>query len=67
MWFVVKLFTDSQDKDHLCNEGDPFPRERLEVSEGRNKELSSSKNLQGTPLIVSEPKQTKKRGRKKKE
>lgn len=51
MWFVIKLFTDLQDKDHLYNEGDPFPREGLEVSEERLKELSSSNNLQGTPLI----------------
>lgn len=64
MWFAIKLFTDLQDKDHLYNEGDPFPREGLEVSEDRIKELSSSNNKQGTPLIAEEP---KKRGRKKKE
>lgn len=68
MWFVVKLFTDLQDKDHLYNEGDPFPREGLEVSEERIKELSSSNNLQGEPLIEeSTEAKPKKRGRKKKE
>lgn len=68
MWLVVKLFTDLQDKDHLYNEGDPFPREGLEVSEERIKELSSSNNLQGEPLIAEEKVAgQKKRGRKKKE
>lgn len=77
MWFAIKLFTDLQDKDHLYNEGDPFPREGLEVSEDRIKELSSSKNLQGEPLIENREMkeladavmkaEPKKRGRKKKE
>lgn len=73
MWFVIKLFTDLQDKDHLYNEGDPFPREGLEVSEERIKELSSSNNLQGTPLIENKEMEDaimetkpKKRGRPKK-
>lgn len=77
MWFVVKLFTDLQDKDHLYNEGDPFPREGLEVNEDRIKELASSNNLQGQPLIENRDMkeiadavmkaEPKKRGRKKKE
>lgn len=77
MWFAIRLFTDLQDKDHLYNEGDPFPREGLEVSEERIKELASSNNLQGRPLIENkemaelakavEEKLPKKRGRKKKE
>lgn len=58
MWFAVKLFTELQDKDHLCKEGDPFPKEGLEVSEERIKKPSSSNNHQGKP---------KKRGKKKKE
>lgn len=64
MWFVIKPFTDMKDKDH-SSKGDPFPKE---VSEKRNKELSS-KNSQETPLIEersSEPKVSKKRGRPKK-
>lgn len=51
MWVTIKLFTDLQDGDHLYEVGDPFPREGLEVSEERIKELASSNNLQGTPLI----------------
>ena len=74
MWFAIKLPTESQNKDHLYNEGDPFPREGLEVSEDRLKELSSSNNLQGTPLIENKEMKTdaimeakpKKRGRPKK-
>lgn len=65
MWFVIKPFTDMKDKDHSCNEGDPFPKE---VSEERTKKLSS-KNSQETPLDKersSEPKVSKKRGRPKK-
>lgn len=66
MWFVIKLFTDLQDKDHLYKEGDPFPRNGKEVSEERINELASSKNLQGTPLIKKTD-APKKKGRKKKE
>lgn len=69
MWFVIKPFTDLKDKDHSYNEGDPFPREGLEVSEERIKELSSKKNLQEQPLIEersSDEKPSKKRGRPKK-
>lgn len=65
MWFAIKLPTESQDKDHLYNEGDPFPREGKEVSEDRIKELASSNNIQGQPLVAEE--KPKKRGRKKKE
>ena len=65
MWFAIKLSADSQDKDHLYDEGDPFSRESKEVSEDRIKELASSNNIQGKPLIAE--KKPKKRGRKKKE
>lgn len=65
MWFAIKLSADSHDKDHLYNEGDPFPREGKEASEDRIKESASSKNVQGKPLIAEE--KPKKRGRKKKE
>jgi len=60
MWFVIKPFTDMKDKDH-SSKGDPFPKE---VSEERNKKLSSKK-----PLIEersSDEKPSKKRGRPKK-
>ena len=59
MWFAFKPFTDMK-KDH-SSKGDPFPKE---VSEERNKKLSSKK-----PLIEersSDEKPSKKRGRPKK-
>lgn len=60
MWFVIKPFTDMKEKDHSC-EGDPFPKE---VSEERNKKLSSKKHL--IEERSSDEKPSKKRGRPKK-
>lgn len=51
MYKVIHLFTDLQDDNHLYNIGDSFPREGLQVSEGRLQELSSYQNKQGKPLI----------------
>lgn len=51
MFKVIKLFTDLQDENHRYEVGDEFPREGLEVSLARLKELSSKNNKQGTPLI----------------
>lgn len=48
---VIKSFTDNQDKGHLYNVGDLFPRDGLEVSQERINQLSTSNNLQGVPLI----------------
>lgn len=51
MYEVIHFFTDLQDNEYPYNVGDLFPRDGLEVSEERLKELSSSKNLQKRPLI----------------
>lgn len=51
MYKVIKLFADLQDKNHVYTKGDTFPREGLEVTEERIKELAGSNNKQGTPLI----------------
>lgn len=51
MYVVIKAFTDLHDKNHPYNVGDSFPRAGVKVSEKRLKELSSSSNKQGTPLI----------------
>ena len=59
MYKVIKAFGDIQDNYYMYNEGDTYPRKGVEVSEERIKELSSSANLMGTPLIVK-PKGTKK-------
>lgn len=48
---VIKYFTDLKDHNHEYQVGDIFPHEGLEVSEERYKELSSSANRRGIPLI----------------
>lgn len=51
MYKVVKFFTDLQDDNHAYHVGDIFPREGVEVSEDRLKELSTDKNKRGEVLI----------------
>lgn len=51
MYKVIKHFIDLHDNDHSYNEGDIFPREGVDVSEERIKELTGSDNKQHTPLI----------------
>ena len=48
---VIHYFTDLQDLDYPYKVGDIFPRQGLSVSEERLKELSSSANKRGMPLI----------------
>lgn len=58
MYKVVKFFTDLQDNDHPYNTGDKFPRDGMEVSEERLKELSGTNNRRGMVLIeevIEEP------------
>ena len=54
---VIKYFTDLQDSSFAYHEGDIFPREGLEVSEERIKELSTEANRRKQPLIeaIEEP------------
>ncbi len=51
MYKVIKNFADLKDGGHRYNVGDPYPKEGLTVTEARIKELASSKNRQGVPLI----------------
>lgn len=51
MFTVIKQFEDLQDYRHLYCVGDKFPRAGMKVSSERIKELSSTANRQGTPLI----------------
>lgn len=51
MYEVIHYFTDLQDFNHPYNVGDIFPRDGMNVSEERLKELSGSKNKQHKPLI----------------
>lgn len=48
---VIHYFVDLQDSNHPYNVGDLFPRVGLVVSDARIKELVSSNNKQGKPLI----------------
>lgn len=67
MYKVIKLFSDLQDKNHVYNVGDTFPRPGLAVNPERLAELSGSENKQGTPLIerVEEKKGAPKKAAKK--
>lgn len=48
---VICYFTDLQDNKHPYNVGDIFPRDGLNVSEERIKELSGTENRRHKPLI----------------
>lgn len=51
MFIVINTFLDLQDAEYLYDVGDAYPREGLEPSEERIKELLGSDNLQGQPMI----------------
>jgi hypothetical protein len=51
MFIVINAFLDLQDAEYLYDVGDAYPREGLEPSEERIKELLGSDNLQGQPII----------------
>ena len=57
---VYKSFKDLEDNDYIYKKGDIYPREGLEPSKKRIKELSSDKNKIGKVLIqkVEEEKAT---------
>lgn len=48
---VIKKFTDLQDNNYKYYAGDLYPRDGLEVSASRIKELSTDQNRRKTPLI----------------
>lgn len=51
MYKVIAKFTDLKDNNHAYSVGDTFPRTGAEASEERLKELSTSANRRGFPLI----------------
>lgn len=51
MFIVINAFLDLKDNEHLYEVGDAYPREDIEPSEERIKELLGSDNLQGQPMI----------------
>lgn len=53
---VIESFKDLEDKEHIYIKGeDTYPREGLEPSKKRIKELSTNKNKTGKPLIKKIP------------
>ena len=48
---LYKKFKDLEDNNHIYKQGDIYPREGLEPSKKRIKELSSNKNKIGEILI----------------
>lgn len=65
---VVKYFTDLQDDEHVYHVGDAYPRDGVDVTDSRVKELSGDENLQGQPLIEKvndeQPTRSTRQGRK---
>lgn len=51
MYKVIKRFKDLQDKNHVYNVGDIYPRDGLKPSLNRFDELSSANNKRKQPLI----------------
>ena len=52
MFKVIDRFEDLKDNSHPYEIGDIFPREGVKVSKARLKELSTSENKRGKPVIV---------------
>lgn len=67
MYKVIEFFTDLHDDDHPYEVGDPFPREGVEVTEKRIKELCGSDNKRHMPLIEEVVEEKPKKGKKKSE
>lgn len=65
MYRVIEFFTDLHDNDHPYKVGDPFPREGIEVTEERIKELCDSDNKRHMPLIEEVVEEKPKKGKKK--
>lgn len=48
---VIRYFTDAQDNDYAYREGDTYPRDGLNVSDARIRDLLSGNNFQRVALI----------------
>ena len=55
MYKTLVYFEDLTDKSRPYNAGDTFPREGVQVTEERYKELSTAANRRGIPLIELVP------------
>lgn len=67
MYRAIETFVDLQDDRYKYHAGEIYPRDGIEVTEARVKELSGRGNASGHPLImeVDEPKKPKRRKRTK--
>lgn len=65
MYKALITFTDLQDNNYKYHPGDEFPRNGLEVTEGRIKELLSSNNRRNKPVIAEEKPKEKPEAEKK--
>ena len=63
MYKVIVRFADLQDKSHIYEVGDDYPRKGLDPTFERIRELASDKNKIGVPLIeeVEKPKPKRKK------
>lgn len=50
-YVVIKMFADLQDNNYVYSVGDIYPRNGHAVLKSRIKELSTSENRRGEPLI----------------
>lgn len=64
---VVYPFADLHDKKYKYETGDLFPRQGLEVSEDRIKELAGTDNKIGVPLIKGLPEESDPKPKEEKE
>lgn len=64
MFVVIKPFRDLQDNNFMYKAGDVFPRDGMEVSNDRIKELSGNDNKLGKPLIEKQKQKTAKKREK---
>lgn len=51
MYKVLKTFHDMQDNNYCYEQGKTYPREGMSVLPSRIKELATSENRMGEPLI----------------
>lgn len=65
MYKVIRYFTDARDGEFPYNVGDSYPREGLEVSGARLRELSTDRNRRHVPLIQKVEEETPKTTSKK--
>ncbi|WP_075968006.1 hypothetical protein [Murdochiella massiliensis] len=65
---VVKYFNDLHDGEYAYYVGDAYPRDGVDVTDSRVKELLGDENLQGQPLIEKvkdeQPERSTRQGRK---